>query len=53
MLISLKQVRDGATIAVQDAFELNNLTSPVEVEVSDTFDFLGKSEILKKTFELQ
>ena len=50
---SLKQVRDGATIAVQDAFELNNLTSPVEVEVSDTFDFLGKSEILKKTFELQ
>lgn len=48
---SLKQVRDGATIAVQEAFELNNLTSPVEA--SDMFDFLGKSETLKKTFELQ
>lgn len=50
---SSKEVKDGATIPVQQAYKINNLTSPVEIEVTDFFDFSSKPKKLKRTFELQ
>lgn len=48
-----KEVKGGATISVQQAYKLSNLTSPVEIEVTDLFDFSSKPKKLKKIFELQ
>ncbi len=50
---SSKEVKDGATIPVQQAYKLSNLTSPVEIEVTNLLDFSSKPKKLKKTFELQ
>lgn len=50
---SLKEVKDGATISTQEAYKLSNLTSPVEIEITDFSDFSSKPKKLKKTFELQ
>ena len=48
-----KEIKTGATISVQTAYELDSLTSPVEIEVTDLLDFSGKSKTLTKTFSLQ
>jgi len=50
---SSKEVKDGATIPVQQAYKINNLTSPVEIEVTNLLDFSSKPKKLKRTFELQ
>lgn len=48
--LSLKDLRPGATIDVQVAFELKNTTSPVEFELSELFSF--SDDIVIKTFDL-
>lgn len=46
----LKEIKKGATIEVEVAYELDNTTSPVEVEVGDLFGFEDKT--ITKTFEI-
>lgn len=44
-------IKPGASITVEKAYVLRNETSPVEVEVSETFSFSDAK--LEKTFELE
>lgn len=50
---SMKDVRPGTSIDVQCAFELANQTSPVEVELSELFNFSKNSEMVGKTFTFE
>lgn len=50
---SMKDVRPGTSIDVQCAFELANQTSPVEVELSELFNFSKNGEIVGKTFTFE
>lgn len=43
-------VRPGTTIEVQEAFELNNATSPIEVEITEAFLWNDPAEIAYMQF---
>ena len=45
-------VRPGTTVDVQEAFELNNTTSPIEVEITEAFAWETPAEIAYETFEI-
>ena len=45
-------VRPGTTVDVQEAFELNNTTSPIEVEITEAFAWETPVEIAYETFEI-
>ena len=45
-------VRPGTTVDVQEAFELNNTTSPIEVEITEAFAWDAPVEIAYETFEI-
>ena len=45
-------VRPGTTVDVQEAFELNNTTSPIEVEITEAFAWEVPVEIAYETFEI-
>ena len=38
-------VRPGTTVDVQEAFELSNTTSPIEVEITEAFSWDEPTEI--------
>lgn len=38
-------VRPGTTVDVQEAFELSNTTSPIEVEIAEAFSWDEPTEI--------
>ena len=38
-------VRPGTTVDVQEAFELSNTTSPIEVEITEAFSWDEPAEI--------
>ena len=46
----MKQIKKGASIQVEVAYELNDLTSDIEVEVSELFSL--NDNVVKKTFKL-
>ena len=45
-----KEIKKGATIEVEVAYELNDSTTPVEIEVEELFSFEEKT--ITKTFEI-
>lgn len=47
---SSKQIKQGASIEVESAFELNDNTTDIEVEVQELFSFNEK--VLRKTFKI-
>ena len=48
---STKEIKPGATINVQKAYELDNTSSDVEIEVSEWLSF-NKDTVLTKTFQI-
>lgn len=48
---SMKDIKPGKSITVQQAYVLNDKTTPVEIEVSETFSF-SKDKVVK-TFTLE
>ena len=46
-----KEIRTGASLEVEVAYELNDSTSDIEVEVSETFSFTARK--VTKTFSLK
>ena len=48
-----KEVKIGYTLDVEVAYELNDTTSDIEVEVSELFSLDSNPRVIKKTFELQ
>ncbi|HBL40080.1 MAG TPA: hypothetical protein DDY98_00305 [Ruminococcaceae bacterium] len=46
-----KEIKKGASIDVEVAYELNDSTTPIEVEVKELFSF--SDEIISKTFDLK
>ncbi len=45
-----KKIKKGSSIEVETAFELNNETSDIEIEVQELFSFNDK--VLRKTFKI-
>ena len=46
----MKEIKKGATLEVECAYELNDTTTDIEVEVTETFSF--DDEIVTKTFSI-
>ena len=46
----MKDIKKGASLEVEVAYELNDSTTDVEVEVSELFSFSDK--VIKKTFTI-
>lgn len=46
------EVRPGTTIDVQEAFTLNNITSPIEVEISEAYIWDTPSEVAYMEFDI-
>ena len=46
----MKEIKKGATLEVEVAYDLNDTTTEIEVEVSETFSF--KDNMVTKTFTL-
>ncbi len=46
----MKEIKKGATLDVEVAYELNDTTTPIEVEVAENFSF--KDNVVTKTFTL-
>ena len=47
----IKEIKKGATLAVEVAYELNDATTPIDVEVSEYISFSDKT--VSKTFEIK
>ena len=50
---SLRDVRPGTTITVQEVFELSDTESEVEFEISELWNFFGKSNVIVFTIPLK
>ena len=50
--MQMADVRPGTTIEVQEAFELNNTTSSIEVEITEAFSWEDPAEIAYMQFTL-
>ena len=46
------EVRPGTTIDVQEAFSLNNVTAPIEVEISEAYIWDIPSEVAYMEFDI-
>lgn len=49
---TMTEVRPGTTIDVQEAFTLNNATSPIEVEISEAYAWGTPSEVAYMEFDI-
>ena len=49
----MQDIQPGATGTVTEAFNLQDETTPVHVEIEDSFDFSGKSQPVTQDFPLQ
>lgn len=49
--LSFQEIRPGTTVTVAKIMKLEDTTSPVDVEVSEMFDFVGKGPIATQTFQ--
>ncbi len=48
---SMKEIQPGTTFEFEKAFDLNDTTSPVTIELTETFSFTSKEKV-SKTFNL-
>lgn len=49
---TMTEVRPGTTIDVQEAFTLRNITSPIEVEISEAYTWDTPSEVAYMEFDI-
>lgn len=50
---SMKDIKPGITLTVQEAFELQDTENPIEVEVSEFMTFDSNPPIITQTFEIK
>lgn len=48
----MKDIRPGATLEVQCAYVLNDTTSPIEVEVKESFSFADKPPMVTQKYDI-
>jgi hypothetical protein len=50
--LSMTEIKPGTTFTVQSAYLLRDMTSPIEVEVTELFSFEKNPPVVKKTFDI-